>query len=216
MMRRWEGKTLCVSRTRKSARGALVVLVSTALAVLAPAAACREEILTLVQPDGTLLITNQPPLAPAVAAKVLGLVPAPESHIDATARRHGLDPLLVRALIRAESHFDPRAVSPKGAVGLMQLMPLTAQRYGVGNRFDPVQNVEGGVRYLRDLIAMFEGDLTLALAAYNAGEGAVLKYGRRVPPYPESQQYVVRVRAFYNGFRRAGQKPSRAANLPGA
>jgi soluble lytic murein transglycosylase-like protein len=188
--------------------------------MLAPAAACREEILTLVQPDGTLLITNQPPLAPAVAAKVLGLAPAPESHIDATARRHGLDPLLVRALIRAESNFDPRAVSPKGAVGLMQLMPLTAQRYGVENRFDPVQNVEGGVRYLRDLIAMFEGDLTLALAAYNAGEGAVLKYGRRVPPYPESQQYVVRVRAFYDGFRRAGPRVApasgRAANLPGA
>ena len=192
-----------------------------ALAVLAPAAACREEISTLVQPDGSLLITNQPPLAPAVAAAVLGLAPAPtESHIDASARRYGLDPLLVRAVIQTESNFDPRAVSPKGAVGLMQLMPQTAQRYGVENRFDPAQNVEGGVRYLRDLLAMFDGNLTLALAAYNAGEGAVLKYGRRVPPYAESQQYVVKVRAFYDGFRRGGPRvppgSTRAANRPGA
>ena len=191
-----------------AARRALIALVSALLAAAAPGAAGRDRIVTLVQPDGSLLITNQPPLAPAVAAGMLGLLPAPESHIDSTARRHGLDPLLVRALIRAESNFDPRAVSPKGAVGLMQLMPQTAQRYGVENRFDPVQNVEGGVRYLRDLIAMFEGNLTLALAAYNAGEGAVLKYGRRVPPYPESQQYVVRVRGFYDRFRHASRPPS--------
>lgn len=189
-------------------RRALIALVSALLAAAAPGAVCRDRIFTLVQPDGSLLITDQPPLAPAVAAKVLGLVAAPESHIDATARRHGLDPLLVRALIRAESNFDPRAISPKGAVGLMQLMPQTAQRYGVENRFDPVQNVEGGVRYLRDLIEMFEGNLTLALAAYNAGEGAVLKYGRRVPPYAESQQYVVRVRGFYERFRHAARPPS--------
>lgn len=200
----------------EGARRALIALVSVLLAAAAPGAAGSDRIFTLLQPDGSILITDQPPLAPAVAAEVLGLVPAPESHIDATARRHGLDPLLVRALIRAESNFDPRAVSPKGAVGLMQLMPQTAQRYGVENRFDPAQNVEGGVRYLRDLIAMFEGDLTLALAAYNAGEGAVLKYGRRVPPYAESQQYVVKVRAFYDGFRRGGQKTIRAANRPGA
>ena len=191
-----------------AARRALIALVSALLAAAAPGAAGRDRIVTLVQPDGSLLIPHQPPLAPAVAAGMLGLLPAPESHIDSTARRHGLDPLLVRALIRAESNFDPRAVSPKGAVGLMQLMPQTAQRYGVENRFDPVQNVEGGVRYLRDLIAMFEGNLTLALAAYNAGEGAVLKYGRRVPPYPESQQYVVRVRGFYDRFRHASRPPS--------
>ena len=194
----------------------LLALVCALLAAVAPAAGGRE-IVTLVQPNGSLLITDQPPLAPTVAAAVLGLVPpASESHIDATARRHGLDPLLVRAVIQTESNFDPKAISPKGAVGLMQLMPATAQRYGVENRFDPAQNVEGGVRYLRDLIAMFEGDLTLALAAYNAGEGAVLKYGKRVPPYAESQQYVVKVRAFYDGFRRGGQRPGRGANRPGA
>jgi soluble lytic murein transglycosylase-like protein len=156
------------------------------------AAPCRAEILVTVQPDGSLLLTNLPVQAAPAA------VSSPEPQIDVIARRHGVDPLLVRAVIRAESNFDPRAVSPKGAAGLMQLMPETALRYGVKNRFDAAQNLDGGVRYLRDLIAMFQGDLTLALAAYNAGEGAVLKYGRRVPPYAESQQYVVRVRQFYD------------------
>jgi len=92
-----------------------------------------------------------------------------------------MDPLLVRAVIRVESNFDPKAVSPKGAAGLMQLMPETAMRYGVDNRFDPTQNVDGGVRYLRDLMAMFDGNLSLALAAYNAGEGRVDRALRRYP-----------------------------------
>jgi soluble lytic murein transglycosylase-like protein len=171
-------------------------------------APCGAEIFTLVQPDGSLLITDQPPqrLPPAIP---LLAVPRVETSIDAIARRHGLDPLLVHAVIRAESNFDPRAVSPKGAAGLMQLMPETAQRYGVDNRFDPAQNVDGGVRYLRDLMAMFDGNLSLALAAYNAGEGAVLKHGRRIPPYPESQQYVVRVRSFYDDLRRASSPSKR-------
>jgi soluble lytic murein transglycosylase-like protein len=169
--------------------GALSALVAFFALLAAP---CRAEILVTVQPDGSLLLTNLPVQAAPAAAS------SPEPQIDVIARRHGVDPLLVRAVIRAESNFDPRAVSPKGAAGLMQLMPETALRYGVENRFDAAQNVDGGVRYLRDLIAMFQGDLTLALAAYNAGEGAVLKYGRRVPPYAESQQYVVRVRQFYD------------------
>ena len=205
-------------------RSGLAALACALLTAFAPAAVGRDQIFTLVRPDGSLLITDQPPLPPAAAAEIFGFKLAPESHIDASARRYGLDPLLVRAVIQTESNFDPMAVSPKGAVGLMQLMPQTAQRYGVENRFDPAQNVEGGVRYLRDLLAMFDGDLTLALAAYNAGEGAVLKYGRRVPPYAESQQYVVKVRAFYDGFRRAGPRvapridPSsgRASHRPGA
>jgi soluble lytic murein transglycosylase-like protein len=174
-------------------------LASLALVALAPAAPCGAEIFTLVQPDGSLLITDQPPFPPATAVPA---VARPEHPIDAIARRHGVDPLLVRAVIRVESNFDPRAVSPKGAAGLMQLMPETAMRYGVDNRFDPAQNVDGGVRYLRDLMAMFDGNLSLALAAYNAGEGAVLKHGRRIPPYPETQQYVVWVRSFYDQLRR--------------
>jgi soluble lytic murein transglycosylase-like protein len=190
---------LRVSKTPLGTRKRLVALASAALVALAPATPSAAEIFTLVQPDGSLLITDQPPLPPATAVAV---VASAEHPIDTIARRHGVDPLLVRAVIRVESNFDPRAVSPKGAAGLMQLMPETAMRYGVDNRFDPAQNVDGGVRYLRDLMAMFDGNLSLALAAYNAGEGAVLKYGRRIPPYPETQQYVVWVRSFYDQLRR--------------
>jgi soluble lytic murein transglycosylase-like protein len=197
---------LYVSETRVGACRRLVAFASAALVALVPAAPCSAEIFTLVRPDGSLLLTDQPLLPPAIAVVATA---ASEHPIDSIARRHGVDPLLVRAVIRAESNFDPRAVSPKGAAGLMQLMPETAQRYGVDNRFDPAQNVDGGVRYLRDLMAMFDGNLTLALAAYNAGEGAVLKYGRRIPPYPESQQYVVRVRSFYDDLRRASSPTQR-------
>ena len=113
--------------------------------------------------------------------------------IEAAAERHRLDPELIHAVIRAESAYDPRARSPAGACGLMQLMPVTAQRFGVRDVWDPAQNIEGGVAFLRVLIDRFEGDLKLVLAAYNAGEGAVAKYGNRIPPYRETQQYVQRV-----------------------
>jgi soluble lytic murein transglycosylase-like protein len=196
---------LRVSKTPVGTHKRLAAIASIAAVALVPAAPCGAEIFTLVQPDGSLLITDEPLLPPAIA---LGGVPG-EHPIDAIAKRHRVDPLLVRAVIRVESNFDPKAVSPKGAVGLMQLMPETAMRYGVENRFDPAQNVDGGVRYLRDLMAMFNGNLSLALAAYNAGEGAVIKYGRRIPPYPETQQYVVGVRSYYNQFRRGEQTKSR-------
>ncbi|MCG7956811.1 MAG: lytic transglycosylase domain-containing protein, partial [Candidatus Thiodiazotropha endolucinida] len=88
---------------------------------------------------------------------------------------------------------DPRAVSHKGAQGLMQLMPATAKRYGVENSYDPRQNLRGGATYLKDLLRMFEYDIKLALAAYNAGENAVIKYGKQIPPYPETQKYVKKV-----------------------
>jgi len=114
-----------------------------------------------------------------------------------TSLRHGVDPRLVEAVIGAESAWDPRAVSAKGAAGLMQLMPQTARRYGVRDRFDPRENIEGGVRYLRDLLELFGGELQLVLAAYNAGEAAVMRAGRAVPPYPESRRYVRRVAAAY-------------------
>lgn len=160
------------------------------LAALFAAASCRAEVFVSVQENGTLLFTDRPVLAPDPH-------PAPlELQVQAVSKRHGLDPLLIHAVIRAESNFNPRAVSPKGAAGLMQLMPDTARRYGVADRFDPAQNLEGGARYLKDLLARFGGDLALALAAYNAGEAAVLRYGR-VPPFPESQQYVVRVKSYY-------------------
>jgi hypothetical protein len=113
------------------------------------------------------------------------------------AGKHNLDPDLLHAVIRVESAYNPGAVSSAGAVGLMQLMPDTARRYGVIDRRDPVQNVEGGAHYLRDLMAMFGSNLTLAIAAYNAGENAVIKYNNSIPPYPETQQYVKQVLALY-------------------
>ncbi len=123
---------------------------------------------------------------------------ARRSNFDAivaeAARLYRVDQALVRAVIHAESGFNPAAVSPKGAAGLMQLMPDTAQRYGVHNAFNPSENVFGGVHYLRDLLRMFGNNRTLAVAAYNAGENAVSRYGA-VPPYAETANYVKRVLA---------------------
>jgi hypothetical protein len=116
--------------------------------------------------------------------------------IITTAGRLSVDPALVEAIVAVESAFDPRAVSPKGAMGLMQLMPQTASRYGVSDPFDPYENLTGGIRYLRDLIRLFHGDLTKVLAAYNAGENAVLRY-RGVPPYRETRNYVRKVLSRY-------------------
>ncbi len=109
----------------------------------------------------------------------------------------GLPEGLLHAVIKAESNYVPDAVSHKGAVGLMQLMPETARRFGVHDARDPAANVLGGARYLKSLLAMFDADLALALAAYNAGPGAVLRNGRAVPPYVETQRYVPRVLELY-------------------
>ncbi len=126
----------------------------------------------------------------------------------AAAKRHGLDPLLLHALVAVESGYDARARSPKGALGLMQLMPETARRYRVRDLLDPAQNVAGGTAYLRDLLERFEGELPLALAAYNAGEAAVLRHGRRIPPYAETRDYVPRVIALYEQLRREREDAS--------
>jgi soluble lytic murein transglycosylase-like protein len=116
--------------------------------------------------------------------------------IETAARKYNLYPELLHAVIRTESAYNASAVSSAGATGLMQLMPQTAKRYRVSDIWDPEQNLHGGARYLRDLLDMFEQDLRLALAAYNAGENAVMKYGNRIPPYPETQRYVRKVLQF--------------------
>ena len=129
--------------------------------------------------------------------------------IRTNATRFGLDPYLVFCVVEYESHFHVRAVSPKGALGLMQLMPGTASRLGVRRPFDPAQNIFGGTQYLKELLKMFGGRLDLALASYNAGEGAVLKYGGRVPPYRETRDYVQRIsRRYGTDQRKAGEKTS--------
>lgn len=117
--------------------------------------------------------------------------------ILAAAARYQLDPDLIHSVISIESNFNPKAVSPKNARGLMQLMPQTAQFLGVHDSFDPEQNINGGARYLRDLLAKYRNNLTLALAAYNAGPETVDKYGRRVPPYLETMKYVQRIAKTY-------------------
>jgi len=120
--------------------------------------------------------------------------------VDDVAPAYGLEPKLLLAVIATESGFRAGAVSPKGAKGLMQLMPATAVRFGVRDPFDPEQNVRGGARYLNQLLRLFGNDLRLALAAYNAGEDAVMRHGRSVPPYPETQQYVTRVLGRYDAL----------------
>jgi soluble lytic murein transglycosylase-like protein len=123
-----------------------------------------------------------------------------QAEISAAAREHGVDEAVVRAIIHAESAFNPNALSRVGAQGLMQLMPATARRFGVSDAFDAAQNISGGVKYLAWLLKRFNGNLTLAAAGYNAGEGAVDKYNG-VPPYSETQRYVLRVGLLAERYR---------------
>lgn len=121
--------------------------------------------------------------------------------VEAVSRAHGIESALLHAVVSVESSYNPKAVSKKGAAGLMQLMPGTAKRYGVADAFDPVQNLGGGAKYLRDLLKLFNSDVSLALAAFNAGEHAVMKYGNRIPPYRETVRYVPRVLDYYHRYR---------------
>ena len=119
--------------------------------------------------------------------------------IRSNGKRYGVDPYLIYCVVNQESNFRATAISGKGAQGLMQLMPDTAARYGVTNPYDPAQNIKAGTRYLKDLLTMFDGKIDLVLAAYNAGEGTVMKYGNQVPPYAETKYYVRNITARYNG-----------------
>lgn len=191
---------------------------------LAPSPA-RADIYTYRDANGVLHISNirsnpryklymrTPAARPQLASAAPGAHPAALA-LPSAARRaryaqmiqdasltYQLDPALLHAVISAESGYNPNAVSPKGAVGLMQLMPATARRYGVVNVFDPWQNIQAGARYLKDLLLMFNNDTRLAVAAYNAGEGAVLKYGYHIPPYLETVNYVPKVMRFYERYR---------------
>ncbi|MGZ8450310.1 MAG: transglycosylase SLT domain-containing protein [Candidatus Deferrimicrobiaceae bacterium] len=120
-------------------------------------------------------------------------------YVDRFSRANDLPPALVHAIIKAESNGRRKAVSPKGAEGVMQLMPFTSKRFRVRDPFDPIENIEGGIRYIKELLLTFEGDLTSTVAAYNAGPGAVRKYGG-VPPYQETRLYVRRVMDLYRQY----------------
>jgi len=188
-----------------------MVRVGFLLCVLATAALPAEaEVYRLATSDGTVHFTNAPTdpryrslgHSSGTAAGWLNLPRADTgryvTEIRDASERYGVPERLVQAVIRVESAFNPRAISVKGARGLMQLMPETASMLGVRNSFDPQQNIDGGVRHLRGLIDRFGNDLPMALAAYNAGEKAVVTY-RGIPPYPETRDYVTRVLYHYDG-----------------
>ncbi len=137
-----------------------------------------------------------------ISSKTPALANAPfiNNHIDEASQQYGIDPKLIQAVIRVESNFDPQAISPKGAQGLMQLMPQTARDLQVSDPFSPRDNIEGGVRYLRHLLDLFNQDVSLALAAYNAGPEKVNLY-RGIPPYLETRSYVQKVLQIYHRLK---------------
>jgi soluble lytic murein transglycosylase-like protein len=192
-------------------RSAPLVALAALAACLAIAGPARADVYAYLKPDASVVLTNiavaslQPawiirgpdpsealakPAQPAVRDRY-------QDEVLAASREYAVDGDLIHAVIATESHYVRNAVSPKGAVGLMQLMPPTAKNYGVANAFDAMQNIRGGTRYLRHLLTAFNDDVALALAAYNAGEQAVLKYGRAVPPFPETINYVRTVQGRY-------------------
>jgi hypothetical protein len=182
---------------------ALVVL-TLVLAAVMPDGRARAAVYGYVDGAGTAHFTDAPTNTSYRRLPAFGL--PPDANLDrgqyaelihSIASEYGVDPGLVKAIIRAESNFDQRAVSRKGAQGLMQLMPGTAGRYAVGNAFDPAENIRGGVRYLSYLQGLFPARIHLAVAAYNAGENAVLRHGG-IPPYAETRQYVAKVLRYYD------------------
>ena len=162
----------------------------------------EDKIQAFVSPDGKVVFTNlvdntTHPLQTSQSSLTADEVPASlRTLVDTISANNGVDPALVRAVMKTESNFNRWAVSSKGALGLMQLIPSTGRRYGVRDFFDPEQNISGGVQYLRFLLDKFNGDVDLSLAAYNAGENLVERLGR-IPPIPETTVYVQRVRAVY-------------------
>lgn len=134
-----------------------------------------------------------------------------EAVIQKMAARYKVEPALIKAVIKAESNFDPSALSRKGAIGLMQLMPATAVNLNISNPYNPHQNIEGGTKYLRNLTGLFGSDLKLVIAAYNAGENAVIKYGRNIPPYKETRDYVKRVTTYLASYRKEASIVNRLA-----
>jgi soluble lytic murein transglycosylase-like protein len=190
----------------------------TALLLVPLGASAAEGIYRYVEKDGTIIYTNVPPpgskrakklkgtftQSQAPAAPVRGRASTPaelEPHIVTAAKRYKIPSPLVRAIMHAESNFDSNAVSPKGACGLMQLMPQTATEMYVKDIFDSKENIDGGVRYLRVLANQFDGDMVKMIAAYNAGPDAVRKSGGNIPPYEETQDYVRKVLQLYYHYK---------------
>lgn len=173
---------------------------------------CHGDIYKYEDANGVIHLTNVPtdPSIPyllvikekRVRIQLPGEITRYDDLITQTSAKYAMDSTLVKAIIKAESNFNHRAVSPAGARGLMQLMPTTASSLQVTDSFHPANNIDGGVRYLRYLMGLFKGNLPLVLAAYNAGENAVLRYNHRIPPYPETQTYVKRVLHYVDEYNR--------------
>lgn len=195
------------------------------LCCLYPACA---DIYTYTDNDGRIYLTNEPAnkhyrqlvAGPVVHAEVAQLAGTGkissciagkikyDPMIEEVAHTYGLDSALLHAVITVESRYNPNAVSKKGASGLMQLMPGIARHYGVVDSLDPVQNLHGGAKYLRDMMILFNSDMNLAVAAYNAGETAVVRSGNHIPPFRETMDYVPKVMNFYREYRADGLRLS--------
>jgi soluble lytic murein transglycosylase-like protein len=205
--------SLVASRRELRTAGALIAVLSVSLS-------SRADIRTHVDKNGVISFTNSPKKeSPSKEARPVAsgpgiTVPSDgslaglgryDAHIRQAAMLYQIPEELIRAVIQVESGFDPRAISPKNARGLMQLIPETAERMTVTDVFDPRQNIFGGVRYLRVLANLFNGDLELTIAGYNAGEHAVMRY-RGIPPFAETQAYVTRVIGYYRHYRSLGAR----------
>ncbi len=208
---------LCRNAASRSARrrGGAGAALTLALGALTLSGQSQADIFKTVGPDGVISFTNTPKKGASLVVRTdtasKARMPADGSaarfsryddHIRQAAILYQIPEELIRAVIRVESDFDPRAVSPANARGLMQLIPETAERMMVTDIFDPRQNIFGGVRYLRVLANLFNGDLQLTIAAYNAGENAVIRHGG-IPPFPETTEYVKRVLSEYRTNRAA-------------
>lgn len=186
------------------------------LACLALCGPAHADVYAYARPNASLVLTNiaaagdEPAWviraadAPDPQAAAAPVPPPPprgryQDEVDAVASEYAVDGDLIHAVIATESNYVSNVVSPRGAVGLMQLMPPTARKYGIANSFDALQNIRGGAQHLRHLLSAFDGNIDLVLAAYNAGETAVRKYGRKVPPFPETIHYVKAAQAIYRG-----------------
>ncbi len=181
------------------------------------ASLCHADIYKYTDAEGVIHLTNVPtehdvPYVLVMREKrvifqLKGDIVPYDDLISQASERYRIDSALVKAVIKAESNFNHRAVSPVGARGLMQLMPATAATLQVKDSFHPETNIDGGVRYLRYLMNMFNGNLPLVLAAYNAGENAVMRHNNRIPPYPETQTYVKRVLNYFDGYSKRSGTP---------
>lgn len=160
----------------------------------------EEPVLSAKNVDNETIGTN--PIPGHIQASVIATPSELLTHIQSASAKHHVDPDLIHAVIHVESAYKQYARSGKGAIGLMQLMPATAKRMGVIDIYNPIQNIEGGTRYLRQLLNMFDNDVQLALAAYNAGERSVVRYGKRIPPFRETQAYVPKVMHIYQALRK--------------